>query len=85
MPDRGGGADRPRRRVGADVLHVIDLGGQRCVPSSSNAMRTVAVLVAGLARRDQVLPAVLDPLERGRQLAGGEHEAHVLALDGTTF
>ena len=49
-------------------------------PSSSKAMRTRAVLVARPARRHQVLAPVLDPLHRDRQLRGGEHEAHLLAL-----
>jgi hypothetical protein len=36
------------------------------------------VLVAGLAGRQQVLAAVLDPLQRGGDLAGREQHAHVL-------
>ena len=49
------------------------------VPSSANAIAASAVLVAGLARRHEVLAAVLDPLQRGRHLAGRQHQAHVLA------
>ena len=74
-------ADGPRHRVGADVLHVIDVAA-RIVPSSSKAIAAVAVLVPGLPGREEVLAPVLDPLQGSRQLQRRQHDAHVLALDG---
>ena len=50
------------------------------IPSSSNAIGRSACSSARLARRHQVLLPILDPLNRYRQLRGGEHEAHFLAL-----
>ena len=77
--DRGAGAHRPRRRVGADVLHVVDRGGKddAVVVEGHPGER---VLVAGLAGCEQVLAAILDPLDRAGQLRRDEHEAHLFAL-----
>ena len=63
-----------RGRVRTDVLHVVDARRRGYVPSSSNAIADRAVLVAGLARRHEVLAPVLDPLDRRRHLAGGQHD-----------
>ena len=49
-------------------------------PSASNAIVHVAVLVARLARGEQVLAAVLDPLQRRADLRRREHQAHLVAL-----
>ena len=76
---RGRRPHGPRRRVGADVLHVVDLGGEdRAVDIERHPRH--AVLVAGLARRHEVLPPVFDPLDCRRYLARRQHEAHVLAV-----
>ena len=39
------------------------------------------VLVTRLSGREQVLAAVLDPLQRRTDLRRGEHQAHLVALD----
>lgn len=61
------------------ILDVVERRGQDAAVLVEGDAR-LAVLVARLACREEVLLAVLDPLERGRQLAGREHHAHVLAL-----
>ncbi len=50
-------------------------------PSASNAIVHGAVLVARLARGEQVLAPVLDPLHRRADLRRREHQAHLVALD----
>ena len=74
---RDGRADRPRGRVGADVLHVVDARAEDLAVVREGHAHD-GVLVAGLAGRHQVLAAILDPLERGRDLRGREHQADVL-------
>ena len=59
-PDEGAGADRPRRRVGADVLHVVKRGGEDD-PLVVERDPGSAVLVPRLPGRHQVLLAILDP------------------------
>ena len=49
------------------------------LPSSSNAIPRLGVDVARLPGGHQVLAPVLDPLQRGRELACGQHDAHVFA------
>ena len=55
------------------------MSAARILPSSSNAIRTVPSTWRDWPGRHQVLAPVLDPLQRGRHLARGEQDAHVLA------
>ena len=77
-PGRRAGHDRPRRRVRADVLHVVERRGEER-PVRVEGEPGLAVLVPCRARGLQVLPAVLDPLERDGHLARREQHADVLA------
>ena len=76
--DGGGGQHRVRRRIGADVIHEVDIGGEDVAFVVERHPRP-AVDMARLARGHQVLAPVLDPLERERHLARGQQDAHVFA------
>ncbi len=76
--DRRRGQHRVRRRIGADILNVVDVGGED-VALFVERHPDVAVDVAGLPGRHQVLPPVLDPFQGTGHLAGGQHDAHVFA------
>ena len=79
-PDRGRGTDRPRRGIRAAVGHEVDVRGlDRAVGVEGHP--DVGVLVARLARREQVLAPVLHPLHRRADLRRREHQAHLVALD----
>ena len=78
--DGHGGHRRPRRRVRPGVGHEIEVDGLD-QPLVVEAHADVGVLVAGPARGRQVLLTILDPLDRHRQLRGGEHDRHLFALD----
>ena len=64
--------------IGADVLDEVDVGGQDLAVVVERHPH-LAVDVAGLPGRHQVLAPVLDPLQRRGHLAGGQQDAHVLA------
>ena len=76
--DRRGGEHRVRRRVRPDVLDEVDVGGEDAAVLIERHP-DIAVDVAGLTGRHQVLAPVLDPLQRARHLAGSQHDAHVFA------
>jgi hypothetical protein len=77
-PGRRARADRPRRRVRADVLDVVERRGEDRSGIVEGELRR-AVFVPRRAGGLEVLPAVLDPLDRGRQLARRQQDADVLA------
>ena len=79
-PDGRRRHNRPRRRVSATVLGVVDLDGLDDAVRVERH-RDVCVFVTGRARGEQVLAPVLDPLQRGGHLRRGQHQAHLVALD----
>ena len=77
--DRGRAHHRPRRGVRAAVGHEVDADGlDHAVGIERDAH--VGVLLARLARRDQVLAPILDPLHRCTELPAREHQAHLVTL-----
>ena len=76
--DRGGGQHRVWRRISPDVLYEVDVGGED-VALVVERHPGLAVDMARLTRRHQVLATVLDPLQRERHLARGQQDAHVFA------
>ena len=76
--DRGGGQHRVRRRIRADVLDEVDVGGED-VAVLVERHPGVAVDVSRLPGGHQVFAPVLDPLQRRGHLTGGQHDAHVFA------
>ena len=78
MPIAAVVSTRIRRRIRADVLDEVDVDGED-VAVLVERHSHLAVDVSGLPGRHQVLAPVLDPLQRRGDLAGGQHDAHVLA------
>ena len=72
--------DRGADGVGADVSDVVDRdGGDRQV--LGDRVLDGAELVAGVPGADEVLPSVLDPLDRQAEQARGEHYGALFASD----
>ena len=68
------------RRVGADVGHDVGVDGQHAAVGVEAGADDEAVLVA-LEAGQQALDAVLDPLDRRADRAGGDAHEHLLARD----
>ncbi len=74
-------ADRPSGGEGAGILQVVKAHAHDAtlVVDAHGDLQAVG---AGVASGDEVLPPVLDPLERQAQVVGGHHDGDLLGAHG---
>ena len=80
MPTAAAGPTGHGVGIGAAVGDEVDVRGLDRAVGVERHLHG-AVLVARLARGEQVLAPVLDPLQRRADLRRREHQAHLVALD----